>query len=236
MTNSHLIEFILFYIIHSILAEGYFMGITERREREKEQRRNDIIDAAENVFFSKGFDNASMDDVAAEAELSKGTLYLYFKNKEDLYLALHSRGHNIMQAMFEKAVAQYNSGIKKVRAIGEAYYQFYKKYPKYFHVLIYFESRDIDFSDENSAAMICMREGMKILEILVEAIKAGIKDQSIRPDVDPLKTALSLWGESTGIFQILALKKDILKHIMSLDEQEIINYAFDLITYSLSNK
>jgi AcrR family transcriptional regulator len=212
------------------------MGIAERREREKEQRRYDIIDAAENIFFSKGFDNASMDDIAAEAELSKGTLYLYFKNKEDLYLALHSRGHRIMQEMFEKAVARYDLGIKKVRAIGEAYYQFYKKYPKYLHVLIYFESRDIDFSDENSVAMICMREGMKILDILVDAIKMGIKDRSIRPDIDPFKTALSLWGESTGIFQIVALKKDILKHLMSIDEEEIIGYAYDLISYSLSNK
>jgi TetR/AcrR family transcriptional regulator len=50
------------------------MGITERKEREKEQRRNAIIDAAEKIFFTKGMDNSTMDDVAEEAELSKGTL------------------------------------------------------------------------------------------------------------------------------------------------------------------
>ena len=156
------------------------MGITERREREKEQRRNDIIDAAEQIFFSKGFDNASMDDVAEEAELSKGTLYLYFKNKEDLYLALHSRGHTLMKSMFEKAIMKSKTGIDKVRAIGDAYYQFYKKYPKYFHVLIYYESRDIDFSDKDSAAMKCVREGDKLLDILIDSLKTGIKDGSIR--------------------------------------------------------
>ena len=64
------------------------MGITERREREKEQRHNDIIDAAEKVFFSRGLEHATMDNVAVEAELSKGTLYLYFKSKEELYLAI----------------------------------------------------------------------------------------------------------------------------------------------------
>jgi TetR/AcrR family transcriptional regulator len=212
------------------------MGITERREREKEQRKNEILDSAEQIFFSKGFENASMDDIAEKAELSKGTLYLYFKNKEDLYLALHSRGHSIMKTMFEKAAAEHDIGIEKVRAIGEAYYQFYKKYPKYFHVLIYFESRDIDFSDENSAAMICFKEGEQILNILIEAIKTGIKDGSIRPGIDPLKTAISLWGKSTGVIQIMALKKDILKHAMSINTDEIINYAYDLISHALSNK
>ena len=48
------------------------MGITERREREKEQRKNDIVDAAERVFFKRGHEYATMDDVAIEAELSKG--------------------------------------------------------------------------------------------------------------------------------------------------------------------
>ena len=61
------------------------MGITERKEREKLQRREDILNAAERVFFSKGHKNSTMDDVAEEAELSKGTLYLYFKSKEGFY-------------------------------------------------------------------------------------------------------------------------------------------------------
>ena len=104
------------------------MGIAERKEREKEQRKNDIVDAAERVFFDKGHENATMDDVAEEAELSKGTLYLYFKNKEDLYLAIHLRGNRILHSLFEKAVKNQKTGIEKTRAIGKAYIEFYEKY------------------------------------------------------------------------------------------------------------
>ncbi|MBD3290820.1 TetR family transcriptional regulator, partial [candidate division KSB1 bacterium] len=96
------------------------MGIIERREREKEQRRNDIIDAAERVIFSKGRATSTMDDVAEEAELSKGTLYLYFKSKEELYLAIHLRGLGILKKMFSDAVASRKTGIEKVKAVGEA--------------------------------------------------------------------------------------------------------------------
>jgi AcrR family transcriptional regulator len=67
------------------------MGIRERKEREKERRRQQIIVAAKRVFSDKGFTKATMEDIATEAELSPGTLYLYFKNKDELYVSLSLR-------------------------------------------------------------------------------------------------------------------------------------------------
>jgi len=67
------------------------MGIQERKEREKERRRQQIIVAAKRVFSEKGFNKSTMEDIASEAELSPGTLYLYFKNKEELYASLSLR-------------------------------------------------------------------------------------------------------------------------------------------------
>ena len=70
------------------MKAGRQMGIQERKERERERRRQQIIVAAKKVFSEKGFNKATMDDIAGEAELSPGTLYLYFKNKEELYLVV----------------------------------------------------------------------------------------------------------------------------------------------------
>ncbi|MCU0555748.1 MAG: TetR/AcrR family transcriptional regulator [Desulfobacterales bacterium] len=67
------------------------MGIQERKERERERRRQQIIIAAKRVFSEKGFSRATMEDIAKEAELSPGTLYLYFKNKDELYASLSIR-------------------------------------------------------------------------------------------------------------------------------------------------
>jgi len=64
------------------------MGIHERKQREKERRREDIIAAARKVFSAKGFNSATMEEIASAAELSPGTLYLYFKNKEELHTSL----------------------------------------------------------------------------------------------------------------------------------------------------
>jgi AcrR family transcriptional regulator len=64
------------------------MGIQERKTREKERRRQQIMVAAKRVFVEKGFTKATMEDIAKDAELSAGTLYLYFKNKNELYASL----------------------------------------------------------------------------------------------------------------------------------------------------
>jgi AcrR family transcriptional regulator len=67
------------------------MGIQERKERERERRRQQIMVAAKRVFSDKGFSKSTMEDIAKEAELSPGTLYLYFKNKDELYASLSLR-------------------------------------------------------------------------------------------------------------------------------------------------
>ena len=65
------------------------MGIAERKKREKELRKKQIQDSAMAVFTNKDFNSVTIEDIAKKAELSPATLYLYFKNKDDLYASLH---------------------------------------------------------------------------------------------------------------------------------------------------
>jgi transcriptional regulator, TetR family len=69
------------------------MSNISRREREKEQRRRDIMDSAEKLFFKKGYDEVSMNDIAEDVELSKATLYLYFDNKVATFFCSCAPGH-----------------------------------------------------------------------------------------------------------------------------------------------
>ena len=72
------------------------MGIAERKERERLVRREQILEAAYQLFHETGFSAATMDQIAERAELAKGTLYLYFKSKEEVYYALLDRGLEII--------------------------------------------------------------------------------------------------------------------------------------------
>lgn len=68
------------------------MTLTERKQLEKAKQREDILDDAEKLFFSRGYDGVSMDEITNEVELNKATLYLYFKDKESLFFAVINRG------------------------------------------------------------------------------------------------------------------------------------------------
>jgi TetR/AcrR family transcriptional regulator len=209
------------------------MGINERKERERARRREEIIDAAEKVFFSSGISVATMDDVAEAAELSKGTLYLYFKSKEDLYLAINLRGTGILRGMFAEAVAGKSQGLEKVRAIGDAYFAFFKKYPDYFNAMMHYESNNFDISDPEAPAAKCAMEGVETNSLVVEALRIGIADGSIRKDLDVEKTALILWAESTGVFSLISTRGSDLKKLFGLNPDELVDYSHQLKLNSL---
>jgi AcrR family transcriptional regulator len=215
------------------------MSIAERRQREKEKRRNDIVNAAERIFFSQGLENATMDDVAEEAELSKGTLYIYFKSKEDLYLAITKRGLDILTTMFEKASTKTSLGIEKIYAIGQAYRDFSKKHTDYFQAMAYFDLRVKEISDESPNTKASIDQGEKVLTLCAEAIRCGIEDGTIRSDIDPQKAAIVLWGQTNGILQLILNKgkhmKEMLKAFGFKTPEEIIDYSFELVRHSLQN-
>ncbi len=103
------------------------MGIQERKEREKERRRQQIIVAAKRVFSEKGFSRATMEDIAQQAELSPGTLYLYFKNKDELYASLSLRVLQYLNIRLNHVVKEEGLDPKqRIEALKEAMYDVYK--------------------------------------------------------------------------------------------------------------
>ena len=103
------------------------MGIQERKKRERERRRQQIIVAAKRVFSEKGFLKTTMEDIAKEAELSPGTLYLYFKNKDELYASLSLRILQYMNIRLKDVKKEEDSDPEqKIASIKEALYDVYQ--------------------------------------------------------------------------------------------------------------
>ena len=102
------------------------MGIKERKKREREMRRQQIMVAAKRVFSQKGFEKSTMEDIAREAELSPGTLYLYFKSKDELYASLCLRVLRFINVKVDHVIndddAEYeDKQIKLLHAMKEVY-------------------------------------------------------------------------------------------------------------------
>jgi len=227
----------------------------ERREREKKKRQNDIINAAEKLFFSKGFDNVSMRDIASEVELSKATLYLYFQNKESLFFAIVLRGTRILNSMIRNAVQKEEKGINKVAAFRNAYNDFTQQYPDYIQIYNYFQSGRFNLADkkiskeneriknhaENSIPYVseCAMEILKLrkerFSLLCNSIQKGIDDGTIRKDIDPVEVAVLLSAISKSLSNIPSDRKKILQD-HGIDHEKYFLDVSDLIQHMIMNK
>jgi TetR/AcrR family transcriptional regulator len=105
------------------------MSTNKRRELEKYNRRNDILNAAENLFFSQGFENVSLNEIAKKVHLGRSTIYLYFENKEELFFAIVLRGALILHKLVQEEVNKVDRSIEKLEAFRSAYYTFANRYP-----------------------------------------------------------------------------------------------------------
>lgn len=211
------------------------MGVSERKLREKSARKNAIIEAAEEVFFSKGIEKASMDEVAKVAELSKGTLYLYFKNKNALYRAILRRAYNTLWDELKRIDHSKGTGLSSVVNIARAYVDYSTDYPGYFEAILHYENDVIDFENTEQESVKSIVAGNQVLELIVEQLKRGISDGSVKPKLDPVKTALVLWGQTTGMLQLLKSKNKLLNHYYKLTEDALLDHLSSMITASLEN-
>jgi TetR/AcrR family transcriptional regulator len=178
------------------------MGIQERKEREKEQRREEIINAAQKVFFEKGLQTATMDDIADSAEVSKGTLYLYYKSKEDLYLAVVMRGMDILLDMFSTITVSDQPAIKKISLFGDAYYEFFKNHRNYFLMMDFYETPQFHKQVSEEMKQVCATSSQKIWTTFFDTIQQAIDDGMMHPNLNARQLGIMFWSNSNGLMRL----------------------------------
>ncbi|MHB2149477.1 TetR/AcrR family transcriptional regulator [Calditrichota bacterium LG25] len=212
------------------------MGIAERKEREKEQRRQQIIDAAEAVFFKHGFETASMDMVAEQAELSKATLYMYFKSKEELYFHIFKRGEDLLMQMIEREVQKSLTFQEKLLGSLKALVRFQKKHKHYFDVIEFFHSMHRKKTSVKKLMDSHLKEEQERIKLWSDLFEKGKADGVVRPDLDPLRAMVVIWLQFTGFLQRYQLLADSLKQDFGLSQEELLEEAYDLILNGILKK
>jgi AcrR family transcriptional regulator len=212
------------------------MGVTERKEREREQRREDILNAAEKVFFKLGVDRATMDDVAHQAELSKATLYLYFSSKEEIYFAIFLRGQKILAGMIEHATGLAVGTREKLQAYLSSVIAFQKKYPKYFDAFFYFLTRGVQISDLSIYKKEHAESSRILLNNWISLVQTGKEEKLIRENLNGLQSGAILWMQLIGFLKIYPVLKREYKSKFSLSDEEVISNYAELIFSGMMKK
>jgi len=166
------------------------MGITERREREKEEVRRKILDAARALFEAEGYDRVTMRRIAEAIEYSPTTIYLHFEDKDDLVRALcHEDFGRLLEAL--SLIPPAADPVEAIRQLGRAYVGFAVNNPNHFRFMFMSaHQKDESFGPEDP--------GWRSFGALLEAVKRAVADGRFRP-VDPLLAAQVLWMTVHGI-------------------------------------
>lgn len=204
------------------------MGITERKEREKERRRQEIMQAAEHLFFTKGVQQTSMDEIAQKAELSKGTLYIYFNSKEDLQFAIFRKGAELLIKEMLKSTQHLTSGLEKIVQLGKVFIEFSIQHKNYFSLFSFFETHNLEILKIKKQQIEKYITEESPLAIVYNSVKEGIADGSIKAGQSAQVLATTLWTQLLGLLIVLDNKKEITK-MFHVENDQILQQHFDLI-------
>jgi TetR/AcrR family transcriptional regulator len=193
------------------------LGIKERKEREREQRRDAILDAAKGVFSEKGLQASTMDEIADHAELSKPTLYLYFGNKEDLYQAVAVKGLETLEGMILALIEERRPTLGSLLGLFEVHEEFFRSHREYFRMFTSAHTVRLCRQVSEETLQAHRTATARIREIVIALLGKGKEEGLIRPELDPAQITAILWSSGNALMQFLDIDQTVWKETMEID-------------------
>jgi AcrR family transcriptional regulator len=178
------------------------MGIAERKERERGEMRDLILQAAQKLFLENGYEKTSIRGIADAIEYSPATIYLYYKDKNELLLALHVVA---FQKMIEEflIVTTVKDPFERLVALGQQYIKFALENPELYDLMFIMQAP--------MEALACKEEvwddGKKSFEFLESVIRDCVAAGYVKPDRDVETVSMTIWSYMHGLITIYLKKR-----------------------------
>lgn len=178
------------------------MGIKERRERERSERRDTILQAAVRVYMEEGYHATTMDKIAETAELSRATLYLYFKTKDEIFVqAIVQQSEyfaRLLQGIYER---RDSIGDVLLRELWEGFKEFYSMDPSLMNVTLYFHQSQMLRNLSEPLRSELDRTGSQNFFWLCRIMRHGVQEGFFRKH-DERTLAEFVWTSFLGIMHL----------------------------------
>jgi TetR/AcrR family transcriptional regulator len=184
--------------------------IQRRRNREKDQRIQSILEASKKVFFSKGYLKATMDEIALEAEISKPTIYQYFKTKDDLYFSLmlpvvEDIGKQAEKIENRLLAGKYADGGQLIRDWFRGLFHSYQIAPDTFRIIQLFQQTGLVAELDMERRIALNEKGGYNFRLFRRITEKAIK-QGLIKKVNVFQFVDAVWGLFVGIIQLEDVK------------------------------
>lgn len=185
------------------------MSISDRKAREKEQRRDSILEAAGQVFGRDGYNSTTLESVADEAEISKATIYLYFKNKEDLFFTVIEEKFLDHIDSMRSVLAEAKSLEDTIQRMVNFDIRYVQEHHTYFLLMMHEHSK-VSSPLHRKLRQQLIKRGVERIELLVSSLNDHFDTQR-KPSIAELKSmALVIIGSvNAHVMQWMIDKKSI---------------------------
>ena len=218
------------------------MVTSDRKAWEQQQRRNRIIDKAEAVFFETGYEGATLPAIADAAGYNKRTLYLYFKDKQEIFLAVVLRGLTALRAALEEGLSRKAAEDSGLHHLADAFFEFSIRSPDYLDLIMIYESRHFVYHDRgatedpDSIMEQCQQVSDDMARMVTAAIGAGMAAGGILRVIAILLAAamLVLWGQIFGVMKILRMREKHFHKVFGIDRRTLFDQFVVMVERSLA--
>jgi len=187
------------------------MGIVERRRREKDLRRELAMNAAMAIYNEEGYHSITIDKIADRCELSRASIYMYFKNKDDILIrGIVSHTEYFFCLLMELYENRESFKEKLLQELWTRFIRFYEKESEIFNVYTYFLQREMILNLPEDIRDMISKSGSRVVELQHNIVKYGIQE-GIFIDCNPMILSEVIWTSFLGIVN-LERSKQILSH------------------------
>jgi AcrR family transcriptional regulator len=188
-----------YYECNSFNERQFIMGTKERRQRETESRRRDILEAARHLFWQKGFAGTSIPQIAHRAEVAPGTIYLYFPSKETLYVELLMAGYGILRQRLTAEADRAAPPRELAERLIDVFLGFADEYPEYYEIIFFLVQKERSGGWEGHFPAESVAR-VRALEVECKSIASGILENAgiAEPDIR-VETLEAVWSMLSGV-------------------------------------
>ncbi len=207
--------------------------MARRKKEPQSNHRKNIAEAAQRLFAEKGIESTSMNEIAKESGYSKATLYVYFKDKEELVGVLVLESMQKLYDYLSKTLEDTENVSECFYKICNAFVDYQEEYPFYFELLL--KAINVDFEttrflpEEKETFLV----GERINALLIAFFEKGIERGIIRGDLDILPTIFALWGMISGVIMLSVNKQEYISMQMKKTKREFLKQGFGLLYQSI---
>lgn len=178
------------------------MVFEEKRKKEKENRKNTILRAARRLFFDRGFKSVTVDNIAAKSEVSKGSIYLCFESKEEIYAQILISDNIALYERIKNFSATEASASQLLLEFARIYVDYFLNDNELFRILMTFmlQTGQMNLTEKQNTELI--RSTNENIKIISEIIQKGIDSGEFSPIGNIQQMQNAIWGMLNGVISL----------------------------------